>query len=681
MIETVSRFYRLNESEWDLLNDRCGRNVEAFADHKISFGFKARQGAFPWAVNGLVDVIPSHSYVVLGGSPCVYKKISRLYRSQFINLYEPMPNVRYFSDIAIFELEDPLDLDSLDVRPICLPHPNHPSPKLHRVYGYGRTVPHKKDDRANMQLYWYYEEKILDEAQCMSYRFPSIGCDRFFITRRVLGDLRSTCVGDSGGGFSGAVSGRHYLYGVITYAVNYCDPKTGRGLRYTSIFANISFNYDFICYYTGICPMGYNAYVNPHYVDSPEQVLEPVICTFDLFVDRRNAICANIMTATVIICFIILAFSLFSGGQHREHLSESSADAFNTLGHTSYLRNPSKRSTDVDNRTKKNTYDEKGREAQALKSRKSSTINNAYGVSIRKYDADGSEHRSTEISTESEINNGFVAGIPDISDICFRRYANCIIINAQPYERRSSTTLAACKHHCIHSQIGFYSCKSFVYDNINQVCDLFAHTGDQPPARFLRTQGFELNKYDEWILDGATIDECLDACANNSDALGNSIECYSVDFSKGKCVLSAERTVPLGNGQLKLEDTTDYYEKICVDESIASECPRVFDRYPQMILVGFAEVVIDSPTFEHCFDNCLNSLVLHGMRCASGMYYYEEAQLNCILNVEDRTTQKDLFTEENSDIVDYFEIRCENRGRRRSERRFKARSTKTTGEK
>ncbi|KHN82032.1 Uncharacterized protein F52C9.5 [Toxocara canis] len=461
------------------------------------------------------------------------------------------------------------------------------------------------------------------------------------------------------------------------------------------------------------------------------------------------------MTATVIICFIILAFSLFSGGQHREHLSESSADAFNTLGHTSYLRNPSKRSTDVDNRTKKNTYDEKGREAQALKSRKSSTINNAYGVSIRKYDADGSEHRSTEISTESEINNGFVAGIPDISDICFRRYANCIIINAQPYERRSSTTLAACKHHCIHSQIGFYSCKSFVYDNINQVCDLFAHTGDQPPARllkfqtrdyyeptfvdecdaaknlstlsdkkinksnnaanqsrgepvfagklddpsnrigsnkplsnglcpkgklsrFLRTQGFELNKYDEWILDGATIDECLDACANNSDALGNSIECYSVDFSKGKCVLSAERTVPLGNGQLKLEDTTDYYEKICVDESIASECPRVFDRYPQMILVGFAEVVIDSPTFEHCFDNCLNSLVLHGMRCASGIYYYEEAQLNCILNVEDRTTQKDLFTEENSDIVDYFEIRCENRGRRRSERRFKARSTKTT---
>ncbi|KHN82008.1 Coagulation factor IX [Toxocara canis] len=341
MIETVSRFYRLNESEWDLLNDRCGRNVEAFADHKISFGFKARQGAFPWAVklfrfnqplnqeyvmctasiisqkhfitaahclqfdsSGLVDVIPSHSYVVLGGSPCVYKKISRLYRSQFIdcrshsykapwalkvkrflvsnrsihfnmeeNLYEPMPNVRYFSDIAIFELEDPLDLDSLDVRPICLPHPNHPSPKLHRVYGYGRTVPHKKDDRANMQLYWYYEEKILDEAQCMSYRFPSIGCDRFFITRRVLGDLRSTCVGDSGGGFSGAVSGRHYLYGVITYAVNYCDPKTGRGLRYTSIFANISFNYDFICYYTGICPMGYNAYVNPHYVDSPEQVL------------------------------------------------------------------------------------------------------------------------------------------------------------------------------------------------------------------------------------------------------------------------------------------------------------------------------------------------------------------------------------------------------------------------
>ncbi len=60
--------------------------------------------------------------------------------------------------------------------------------------------------------------------------------------------------------------------------------------------------------------------------------------------------------------------------------------------------------------------------------------------------------------------------IPDSGDPCFRRYANCIIVNAQPYERRSSTALAQCKAHCLQSQVGVYSCRSFVYDNVNQVC-------------------------------------------------------------------------------------------------------------------------------------------------------------------------------------------------------------------
>ena len=58
-----------------------------------------------------------------------------------------------------------------------------------------------------------------------------------------------------------------------------------------------------------------------------------------------------------------------------------------------------------------------------------------------------------------------------------------IIVNAQPYERRSSISLIHCKLQCLRSQLGLYSCRSFVYDNVNQVCDLFAHVGDQSPAR------------------------------------------------------------------------------------------------------------------------------------------------------------------------------------------------------
>jgi hypothetical protein len=37
------------------------------------------------------------------------------------------------------------------------------------------------------------------------------------------------------------------------------------------------------------------------------------------------------------------------------------------------------------------------------------------------------------------------------------------------------------------------------------------------------------------------------------------------------------------------------------------------------------------------------------------MFYFEEPQLNCILNTEDRESQPDLFTTETSDLVDYFE--------------------------
>uniref|UniRef100_A0A0M3IQU1 Peptidase_M13 domain-containing protein n=1 Tax=Ascaris lumbricoides TaxID=6252 RepID=A0A0M3IQU1_ASCLU len=53
-IENGSHFYRLNESEWDLLNDRCGRNAAMDSTnrryYKISFGSNALQGEFPWAL-------------------------------------------------------------------------------------------------------------------------------------------------------------------------------------------------------------------------------------------------------------------------------------------------------------------------------------------------------------------------------------------------------------------------------------------------------------------------------------------------------------------------------------------------------------------------------------------------------------------------------------------------------
>ncbi|VDM67012.1 unnamed protein product [Strongylus vulgaris] len=148
---------------------------------------------------------------------------------------------------------------------------------------------------------------------------------------------------------------------------------------------------------------------------------------------------------------------------------------------------------------------------------------------------------------------------------------------------------------------------------------------------------------------------------------GQILDCRSFDYSLSTCSFSKETAVPVGNGQLKQRNDSTYYEKICVAENVAKDCSPTFTRFPQMVLVGFAEAVADASTFEACFEYCLDSLTTFGFNCSSGMYFFEvknhqqEAQLNCILNSEDRHTQNELFAEENTDIVDYFEINCQKR--------------------
>ncbi|KAI3410142.1 hypothetical protein GPALN_006501 [Globodera pallida] len=413
------------------------------------------------------------------------------------------------------------------------------------------------------------------------------------------------------------------------------------------------------------------------------------------------------------------------------------------------------------------------------------------------------EQWGNETGEELLGNGQMLASVPDLSDPCFRRYANSIIVNAQPFERRSSISLINCKVQCLRSPVGVYSCRSFVYDNLNQVCDLFAHVGDQSPAkllrfktrdyfeptaaihcaldgneplkanvplspplmgisiksplsspgaasfstmfplppspvpphlpmkppqtippvmvgptgeqteeeepprhepdtvkgkedgpgkarngmetvgtatgeqpkectasqvpRFLRTMDFELFGFDESRIGNVRgAEECASACINKraSNGAAVAVKCHSFEFTAARsdCTFSAESAVPLGNGQLRQRPGTDYFEHICVDRLLANQCqPSVvpgFRRFPQMILVGFAETVVDSPSLQECFDNCLNSRQLYGFVCSSGMFYFEEPQLNCILNTEDRKSQPELFTSETSDLVDYFETGC-----------------------
>ncbi|VBB27355.1 unnamed protein product [Acanthocheilonema viteae] len=334
-----------------------------------------------------------------------------------------------------------------------------------------------------------------------------------------------------------------------------------------------------------------------------------------------------------------------------------------------------------------------------------------------KYKGDGySSNYKRLFATENTMSisqqRDLIIGKPDLNDLCFRVYNECIIVNAQPYERRSNMQLDECKQRCMQSQNGIYSCRSFVHDITNKICDFFAHRGDQLPARllkyyehlyleptfangyrkasdtmrlndlakrdanqeickegkvikYLRTEGFKLDSANRIDLRAYNLDACIDACTNNMDDKGHPFACHSFDYSESGCSLFGEAATLRGTTQLKQNSDANYYEKICVDNNLmSSECQSI-NRFPQMILVGFAEAVMTTQSFIGCFENCLKSRKLFAMNCTSAVYFYEELEQNCILNSENRQTQKNLFVEENADIVDYFEINCPLRKRKK----------------
>ncbi|KAF8356141.1 hypothetical protein PRIPAC_97764 [Pristionchus pacificus] len=183
-------------------------------------------------------------------------------------------------------------------------------------------------------------------------------------------------------------------------------------------------------------------------------------------------------------------------------------------------------------------------------------------------------------------------------------------------------------------------------------------------TRFTRIEGYELFESNDEIIEGATAEECIEQC--DADKIGESpLACRSFEFiqaflpyMQGACAFSSEQAFPVGNGRLKRNKDAEYYEKLCVDERLARNCDKVFDRFPQMVLVAYAETVTDAPNFETCIERCINSFDVYGYNCTSGMYYFEEKQLNCILNAESRWTKEALFADEFEEVVDYFEISC-----------------------
>ncbi|VDK32477.1 unnamed protein product [Gongylonema pulchrum] len=74
----------------------------------------------------------------------------------------------------------------------------------------------------------------------------------------------------------------------------------------------------------------------------------------------------------------------------------------------------------------------------------------------------------------SKQQRDFILGLPNLTDPfpgdpCFRNYEDYIIVNAQPYERRSKMVLQQCKQRCMQSQTGIYSCRFVIYLRIKAI--------------------------------------------------------------------------------------------------------------------------------------------------------------------------------------------------------------------
>uniref|UniRef100_A0A0K0CUG2 PAN domain protein n=1 Tax=Angiostrongylus cantonensis TaxID=6313 RepID=A0A0K0CUG2_ANGCA len=74
------------------------------------------------------------------------------------------------------------------------------------------------------------------------------------------------------------------------------------------------------------------------------------------------------------------------------------------------------------------------------------------------------------------------------------------------------------------------------------------------------------------------------------------------------CILSDERSKPLGRGTLVKTEGFTYYEKKCFASPNTCRNVPSFTRVPQMILVGFAAFVMENvPSVTMCLDQCTNA--------------------------------------------------------------------------
>ncbi|CAI4231348.1 unnamed protein product [Auanema sp. JU1783] len=180
-------------------------------------------------------------------------------------------------------------------------------------------------------------------------------------------------------------------------------------------------------------------------------------------------------------------------------------------------------------------------------------------------------------------------------------------------------------------------------------------------TQYISVEGKQLENELDRIIN-VDLDSCQSLCTQRLSVSANDFNCKSFMYNNvtRTCILSDERSTPMGRGSLVSTPGFTYYEKKCFASPNTCRNIPSFIRVPQKILVGFAAFVMENvPSVTMCLDQCTNPPPETGddFACKSVMYYYNEQE--CILNAEDRYSKPDLFIAEGDEfLVDYFDITC-----------------------
>ncbi|KAI3420261.1 hypothetical protein GPALN_003577 [Globodera pallida] len=181
-------------------------------------------------------------------------------------------------------------------------------------------------------------------------------------------------------------------------------------------------------------------------------------------------------------------------------------------------------------------------------------------------------------------------------------------------------------------------------------------------TQYVAVEGRQLTDELDHSFEGFELSECEELCTQRLSVTANDFNCKAFMYSNQTrtCVLSDERSRPLGRANLTEVPGWTYFEKKCFASPRTCRNVPSFTRVPQMLLVGFASFVMENvPSVTMCLDQCTNPPPETGQNfgCKSVMYYYNEQE--CILNAESRHSKPDLFIPEEDDfVVDYFDINC-----------------------